>query len=106
MDTQELHESFLTIKFGKKFPKVNEEFEVIHPDFGVCNVHVVDIDRYKWITPGEVETTIMYYILEVLEPSPQYRIQQLGLKVIGNEQMKKENLSKKIKSYLERKLFK
>ncbi|WP_028401075.1 hypothetical protein [Ectobacillus panaciterrae] len=85
MDTKGLHESFLNLKFGKKFPKINEEFEIIHPDFGVCMVHVVDIDRYEWVTPGEVETTIMYYILEVLEPSPQYRIQQLGLKVMDKE---------------------
>ena len=106
MDTKELHESILTLKFAKKFPKINEEFKIIHPDFGGCVVHIVDIDRYEWITPGEVETTVVYYILEVLEPSPQYRRQQLGLKVVGNEQMKKHNLSKKIKSYLERKLFK
>ena len=106
MDTQELHESFLTIKFNKKFPKINEEFKLIHPDFGGCLVHIVDIDWYEWVTPGEVETTIVYHILKVLEPSPQYRRQQLGLKVIGREQMKKHNLSKKIKSYLERKLFK
>ncbi|GAA3315925.1 hypothetical protein GCM10020331_011970 [Ectobacillus funiculus] len=43
---------------------------------------IVDIDRYEWIGKGEVETTVMYYILEVLEPSPQYRRQQLGLKVV------------------------
>jgi hypothetical protein len=92
-DTQELHEAVLNIKFYKKFPKINEEFEVIHPDFGVCNVHIVDIDRYEWITPGEVETTIVYYILEVLEPSPQYRRHQLGLKVIENNS-KKVNLFK------------
>ncbi|MFB9757471.1 hypothetical protein [Ectobacillus funiculus] len=82
MDTQELHESFLTVEFGKKFPKVNEKCQIIHPDFGVCIVLIVDIDRYEWIGKGEVETTVMYYILEVLEPSPQYRRQQLGLKVV------------------------
>lgn len=85
MNTNELHESILTLKFDKKFPKINEKFKIIHPDFGVCMVHVVDIDRYEWITPGEVETTLVYHILEVLEPSPQYKIQQLGLKVIGKE---------------------
>lgn len=83
---KEIYESDLLLEYDMKFPEINKCFKISHPDFGVCEVFIIYIGQYEWISETSVETIIKYYITDVIEPSRQYKINKLGLKVIGTNQ--------------------